>query len=111
MPVEIRRVVFTQDEIVKLIQDAIGDQDDDFAGAKLLYMEKLSDDPINFVGAFRRRNGSQTMRHINQTFLTFVMVDYCLGQKIPMARQAEKTARLLDLKKFALDIEIEAKRL
>ena len=106
MPTEFRRLTFQMTELREAIRDTpqnpVDPRSGDISSITTVRDGREFQYELNFFNVSRQK---QTDIHLSEEDAEAAMVNYCLSNSIPLPREAEKSARLVD-QHLCLDIFI-----
>ena len=106
MPTEVRRLLFDDDELCKVLTTSVQEQNDGAEPGTVIAVEIVNRDPINVHATIHTRDGRQVSKSYDAAFLCSALVAWCMDQKIPIARKARKAARITSDGVVALDLTV-----
>lgn len=108
MPTEVRRLLFTPDEVCKAMTVDILERHEEDENGTVVGMEILNTDPVSVRGVIQMQSGRQVSKSYDAALLCSALIAWCMDQKIPIARKAHKAARITRDKTIALDLTVSA---
>jgi len=108
MPTEVRRLLFTQDEVCKAMTIDMADRHEEDESGTVIGIEIINSDPVNVRGVIQMQSGRQVSKSYDAALLCSALIAWCMDQKIPNARKAHKAARITRDKTVALDLTVSA---
>ncbi len=96
MPAEVKNIVFSHEEVFNAINLFDGPDTPKLANGKILSISSEPDDKENLCVNFLSY-GRNIERQFLITYANFgvILLNYCIKHKIPMARKASKTIRMM----------------
>lgn len=106
MPTEIRRLIFTENEVMDAMTQFINTNRTSIEPGRVIAMEVGTNEPVSLNCRVQGKSGLQTEQVFDTTFLGAGLIAWCMRNKIPLARSARKSVRLTQTGKVALDITL-----
>lgn len=108
MPTEIRRLIFSNEELATILSEFISAEHTKTQPGKILSCEVAKREPITLRARIHYRSGHQDTEFIEEVFLCAAIISWCMKEKVPLARKARKAVRITQDGRIALDITLSA---
>lgn len=86
-----------------LVSTFIKSTDTEIPRGKVMDFKIASEQPIKITLFVHAETGRQVVHDIGETFIASAMIDYCLRNRVPISKRAQKTVKLLN-SQFVLDM-------
>lgn len=106
MPTEVRRLLFDDDELCKVLTTSAQEQNDGAEPGTVIAVEIANRDPVTVHATIHTRDGRQVSKSYDAAFLCSALVAWCMDQRIPIARKAHKAAHITSHGVVALDLTV-----
>ncbi|MFA7429474.1 MAG: hypothetical protein WCZ23_04905 [Rhodospirillaceae bacterium] len=106
MPTEIRRLIFTDAELVDALTQFISSDRTAVEAGRVINTSIATQDPAALKCRVQARNGQQSDQIFDAVFLCAALISWCMKNKVPLARNAKKAVKLTQVGRVALDITL-----
>lgn len=103
MPSEVRRLVFSLEELMLLVSSFIKSTDTEIPRGKVMDFKIASETPLKVTLFVHAETGRQVVHDIGEIFISAAMIDYCMRNRIPISKRAQKSVKMLN-GQFVLDM-------
>ncbi|MGC2854750.1 hypothetical protein ACM64Y_04675 [Novispirillum sp. DQ9] len=106
MPTEIRRLIFSDAELMEALTQFISSDRTAIEPGRVIGVEIATKDPCALKCAIQGRSGMQNDQIFDAVFLCAALIAWCMKNKVPLARSAKKAVKLTQTGKVALDVTL-----
>lgn len=106
MPTEIRRLIFTDSEVMEALTTFISSDRTAIEPGRVVGLEIASKDPCALRCSIQGRSGLMNDQVFDAVFLCAALISWCMKNKVPLARTAKKAVKMTTTGKVALDVTL-----
>jgi hypothetical protein len=106
MPTEIRRLIFSNEELAVILNDFIASRTDKGHPGRVLNCDVAKREPLTLRARVHHGSGHQDTEFFEEVFLCAAIISWCMKEKVPLARKAKKAVRLTQDGRVALDVTL-----
>ncbi|WP_299437265.1 hypothetical protein [uncultured Rhodospira sp.] len=106
MAKEMRRILLSEAEFTDALRRFVRARDQVFHGAALQTSRVTSADPLEVEVVVQHRDRQEQVMTLSATLLAAAVIRFCMEQRIPLPRAAEKSVRRVS-GGVALDMQID----
>lgn len=103
MPIEIRRLLFSNEEICAVLSTFINSTKTHVEPGQVISVDIAQKDPILLRCTLATKGGRQTGEELEGVFVCAAILSWCMKNSIPLARKARKQVRVTQDGRIALD--------
>jgi|CEGD01.1.fsa_nt_gi hypothetical protein len=108
MPTEIRRLLFSNEELCGVLSTFINSTKTHVEPGTVVAFEVAKTDPILLKCRMVSQNGRQTGEALEGVFVCAAILSWCMKNKIPLARKAKKVVHVTQDGRIALDVTLSS---
>lgn len=106
MPTEIRRLIFTPDELANALGDFISSDRSNIEPGQVLNVQVRNSAPLSVRAQVQFKSGRQSSEVFEEAFICAALISWCMANKIPLPRRATKAVNQTRDGSFALDAKL-----
>ncbi len=106
MPTEIRRLIFTEPELMEALTQFISSERTAVEPGRVIAIEIATQDPASIKCRVQGRSGVQNNQIFDAVFMCAALIAWCMKNKVPLARSAKKQVKLTQTGRVALDVTL-----
>lgn len=106
MPTEIRRLIFTPDELAGALSDFISSNRSNLEPGKVLSIEIRGTAPLSIRAHVQFQSGRQSKEVFEEALICAALISWCMNNKVPLPRRATKAVHQTRDNCVALDAKL-----
>jgi hypothetical protein len=106
MPTEIRRLLFSNEELCQVLSTFINSTKTHVEPGNVVAFEVSKTDPLVLKCRMVTLNGRQTGEALEGVFVCAAILSWCMKNKIPLARKSKKKVHVTQDGRIALDVTL-----
>lgn len=106
MPTEIRRLLFSNEELCDVLSTFINSTKTHVEPGQVIDVQVAQKDPVLLNCTLVNKTGRQMGEALESVFVCAAIMSWCMKHKIPMARKAKKLVHVAHDGRIALDTTI-----